>query len=378
MKGKLKKAISIIVLIIFTIQIYNALRRYADDPTMFATDTIDIADIKVLPVVSICPPPTFDYDLSTQLGYMGKTQYFSGNVNGKDILSWTGNSGKSYEEVKKLLWAEMFAILDKVKVYNSNMEELETQTLINLPLGPCKFLYKYQIDSDKGALNIAAEEGEVTVFITDPANEMYFKTDMNSMSGNAVKLKMNRKNIVKKIYQVTLEETHYREGLDDCMVYDDDHSFPSYEACVEDYLQSQWLPVFGCIAPWMASGTGCNNTLQPTLEHEALINEAITIYKDSVYGHDHEFSNCLTPCVQTSVTSKYFESFTRPMYNASRISINFGPEVNLQIMESAYGEVDLLIEVGSSLGLWLGLSAIGVFDLLVIAVEKLRAKLNRF
>ena len=41
----------------------------------------------------------------------------------------------------------------------------------------------------------------------------------------------------------------------------------------------------------------------------------------------------------------------------------------------AYSEFDLIVEVGSSLGLWIGLSALGVFDLFLnLAVELLPAR----
>ena len=40
----------------------------------------------------------------------------------------------------------------------------------------------------------------------------------------------------------------------------------------------------------------------------------------------------------------------------------------------AYGFFDLVVEVGSSLGLWIGLSALGVFDLLFDFVALIRSK----
>ena len=40
----------------------------------------------------------------------------------------------------------------------------------------------------------------------------------------------------------------------------------------------------------------------------------------------------------------------------------------------AYGFFDLVVEVGSSLGLWIGLSALGVFDLLLDIVALCQSK----
>ena len=47
------------------------------------------------------------------------------------------------------------------------------------------------------------------------------------------------------------------------------------------------------------------------------------------------------------------------------------------LIESAYGLDDLVVEVGSSLGLWLGLSALGLFDIGLAFAAGLLGKLNR-
>ena len=52
----------------------------------------------------------------------------------------------------------------------------------------------------------------------------------------------------------------------------------------------------------------------------------------------------------------------------------FTNDVQVERIVLAYGLEDLLVEVGSCLGLWLGLSIVGVFDLAAVAVQ-LTAKL---
>ena len=155
------------------------------------------------------------------------------------------------------------------------------------------------------------------------------------------------------------------------MNYDKTTPHSSFEECVNQELQGEWLPAYGCLAPWMSSTNRCNTTLKFKPEHEALTDEANGFYVNALYGYDNVNSNCLPPCVQTSVDARYFETHDRPYWNYSRIAISFGPKVEKFIMKSSYTEVDLLIEAGSSLGLWLGLSVIGLYDLFIIAVSKL-------
>ena len=45
------------------------------------------------------------------------------------------------------------------------------------------------------------------------------------------------------------------------------------------------------------------------------------------------------------------------------MQINFLDTVKILEEESNYDELDLIVEIGSSLGLWIGLSALGILDL---------------
>ena len=44
----------------------------------------------------------------------------------------------------------------------------------------------------------------------------------------------------------------------------------------------------------------------------------------------------------------------------------------------AYGEFELMVEIGSSIGLWIGLSALGVFDLVLQGWVAIKEKIFKF
>ena len=46
-------------------------------------------------------------------------------------------------------------------------------------------------------------------------------------------------------------------------------------------------------------------------------------------------------------------------------------------IRSAYGMADLLVEVGSCLGLWLGVSVIGLYDVTTLGVPRLSARIKQ-
>ena len=371
---QLKPLLCIIALVIFIYQMAHAFKRYFSDPHLFVKETIDIKDVAQLPVITICPHQVYDFKKSAKIGYKGMEKYFTGELQDGQQLSWTGNTKDTYENVSRLLFGKMYEALDKVVMRNAALSELETTIILDLPVGPCKSLHDYQISTRRGGLNIQLDDGEFTIFVTDRAKEVHYKTHMNSMLGSSIHLKVDKSKQVLRFYQVTLEQTYLREGQDGCRNYDaDDDLTPTYAACVEQELQKKFLPIYGCMVPWMSPNNPCNTTLtgNPT-EHEALVNETRHIFLEALYGFDHEFEKCPPPCLQTSIRARYFDTFDWPRFDSSFIVISFDDTVQQSIMKSAYGSVDLLIEAGSSLGLWLGLSAIGLYDLMVLAWAKLK------
>ena len=371
----IKRVICFVALIIFCMQMFYAFVKYVENPAMFAQETTDVLNLKAMPVVTICPAPKFDYDTAKKFGYAGKTSFFEGKPMGRNDPAWSGNSGMSYEEVKKILFAEMFGNTDSllIKDFKRKLMDPQPKDYIALPQGICKALISYDIASKSGPLVIEATEGQIMVTVTDPARELFFKTDINSMSGNKIYLEVNQSNPIHHYYMATLRETHGREGQDGCMDYGDTHKFPSYSQCAEEELRSRWLPAYGCMPPWMSKAPEdrCNASVVYNPQHKALHDEAEAIYTDSLYGFDPVFSTCLPPCLKTSVTVKNYGLYDRPHWNFSRITISFHAEVKKAVMKSAYSFTDLIIEAGSSLGLWLGLSVIGLYDIFILGVEKM-------
>ena len=365
----------LVSLIIFAVQMYFALQRFNEMPTMYEQDSTNVLDLKKMPIVNICPFYNYDYNMSNKFGFLGKTEFFGGEGLGKNYLSWTGSSGKTFEEVRDILWAEMKETLGNVTVLDHTLKPLKDQpkNYIVIPQGLCKSLTTYEIDSKSGALSIDVSHGEVSVFITDPAKDIWFKADVNSLYGHAMTLKVDKSLAQHKYYKVTIKETHMRDGVDGCKTYElGMNSSGSYMDCVNRELTTRWRQAYGCVPPWMTWEQGCNTTLIRKPEHQALLDEAVKYYVDSINGYTPVFKNCPVPCLKTRVSVKYYGHYLRPFWNKSRLSISFMERVPQQFMKSAYNEVDLLIEAGSSLGLWLGLSVIGLYDLLIMGLRKVK------
>ena len=57
--------------------------------------------------------------------------------------------------------------------------------------------------------------------------------------------------------------------------------------------------------------------------------------------------------------------------------MSYQTRVRRSTIQPAYGLADLLVEVGSCLGLWLGVSIIGLYDLTALGMPRLRARLKQ-
>ena len=92
------------------------------------------------------------------------------------------------------------------------------------------------------------------------------------------------------------------------------------------------------------------------------------------YRISPESKACLRPCHEVRAISK-LKNWVRPRHSATQmaINLNFRKYMKVTTHHKAYSLFDLIVDIGSSLGLWIGLSALGVFDLLIEAGDIINA-----
>ena len=61
-----------------------------------------------------------------------------------------------------------------------------------------------------------------------------------------------------------------------------------------------------------------------------------------------------------------------------KILLNFNRQVKATRYLPAYGLFDLVVEVGSSLGLWIGLSGLGLYDLAIQTAKAIKKMICSF
>ena len=92
------------------------------------------------------------------------------------------------------------------------------------------------------------------------------------------------------------------------------------------------------------------------------------------YG-DIEFRSefCLPPCLVLSFHASRAPTVTSSkVKNQSAIDLYFQETIEIKKIVLAYDATSLLVEVGSCLGLWLGLSVVGLFDTCTVIMANIK------
>lgn len=141
-------------------------------------------------------------------------------------------------------------------------------------------------------------------------------------------------------------------------------------------MKENLLTWYGCLPPWFPKygNLTCETDRSIKQPDEAMIEEIKTqIYKVVKEFEFDIFKTCLPPCISMNLRLKEM------MYVSNRqkrgmVQLKIVDKVGIQTGVYAYDEFSLVVDLGSALGLWLGLSAVSIFDSMIEIFCNLRTK----
>jgi hypothetical protein len=155
----------------------------------------------------------------------------------------------------------------------------------------------------------------------------------------------------------------------DCKEYNN----KEFEKCVDKELQDLWKPVFGCNPPWLSHQDKCTGVINATNEERKKLYDKPyhtlnrILHMETYPARDR----CIKPCTVTTTTVYLNEKVKKGKdtnkYAGSTLSLKINPMVVHKTKILAYRFSDFLTDMGSSLGLWFGLSVFGITDLAITA-----------
>ena len=362
----------------------EAVDKYFKFTKIAYEETKDLSDAD-LPSIFICPKANLFKGYLRNLkkhGYNSFEDFLVGNLNGSNKhISWGGLTNISYgNSIQQVFGSNA---LDEVGIWRfpesrrpEDNYSHHTEQGFTVFDGFCK---KLDIDASKmqqiglywTILTFPNEEFQIS--IADSRRSSYYKIDNEALNGDAI---VPRKNIG-KTYTLQFQVKHLMKNAGKCTDYGEQEQFLTYADCVENHHQKMFQSLLGCMVPWLSAPNQpsvCKDRYTTTTNNFTVLENMISQIKTRVLLSNDHYNVCLKPCVELTVYSKLKGVVTDS--NNTLIALSFDASVKIVKYMNAYGLFELVVDVGSSLGLWIGLSAIGVFDLFLKAASLLKKTLN--
>ena len=279
-------------------------------------------------------------------------------------INWGGHKNLTFDEAAKLLFHPNYNNIE----FNPH---LPFEDVFIWPHGFCK--RKTGIISFDEIM-IATPGAAMKVFITDPGRSLFYKISETSQVGSKIILDSYR---IHRFFQVKVVEKLLYKDYEHCSDYGPDHEYISLAECVEEEGKRMFVPLLGCMIPWMSDEQRCTQPVfMSTQNLNVLLDYLLGNYNKIKSGLDLE-SSCLPPCHQLEVQTTHLRDFKAASWDFSKIYLMFENNIARGTSAPKYSVSDLLVEVGSSLGLWLGLSVIGSYDLIVLFLKIVMGFIHR-
>ena len=354
-----KSLIFVISLAMFCYQLNIATNNLMDPPTVDSSYERLITDVDI-PLVTICPSDQ-TYERLLRLGYGTFDSFLLG-------LTYCNKTTMCYA------WgAQLNLTFDVLTRY---VYDLDIVNAIQITGGDYKdgsvFLPSYGLCKETSHVDVSQEiefsyyDSHFTRIIMSNKNyRSFIMPDISSHSGNKIFMTPD-KNLY---YDVKI---HVKSS---CTKDVKPMTNIEYKKCVDDKLQNLFKEHnITCLPPWLSEYNQCNQTYPL---------DSYGVFKDKFYKKyiqtllmvsNIKFEeDCKLSCEETTYTVTE-KGVISNGYGVSFAAFSFNQKVLVTEKVPNYNMFQYIIDVGSSLGLWLGLSVFGLHDLVVSAVRFIKNK----
>ena len=354
----------------------NSLWKYLSKPIVQQHSKTSLHDIE-RPIIYVCQENQFKYSESPNYGYQYQKHFTSGNI-GNGNFSWKGKHGNlSYRELQKRLYQYNYTNP------NLNVWEYVNETWIEPRSEPELFYipaygFCMKLKHDYVPSVAIGGEKDFTFLIADPSTANRLKI---SYVGNGIASLVQNPDKTYDYFtyrmDITLYNAYVFEGME-CRDYSKIGS--SYGECIENIMEKKLIEWYGCIAPWFPKNTSlvCEEDIEMKINDKMTMVNAVDQLHMLISGQDLSiFSTCLKPCLTMDLKLRLVHKVSNMVDNGgAEISLN--DEVVVHTAVIAYDMFNLVVDLGSALGLWLGLSALSIFDTILQVFGAHRKKVFMF
>ena len=361
----LKGLILAISFSMFCYQAHIAICKLIDPPVVDSTDVFNIADIEA-PLITICPMDQFNRSKLANFGYDGTNSLLTGySMLYGSKLGWGAQHNLSFEELLK-------EVQDVDQDYPKVNADYEKRFYPRF--GRCIEVVNHTIPGDIQLLisidSMERPYAKAEVFITDRKLRTMSTIHKPSHWGSSIIIQSGWMNDY--LVEVKQMSNFDPRKPDDCKEYAEGE----FEKCVDDGLQDIWRPIIKCNPIWISPQNQCKGVVNVTADDMRLISNQsfptlIGIDQMDTYPAKER---CAKPCTVTKSKIISDGKVKHDFRLENTLNIKFESDVVYRRKVLAYDFSSFLIDMGSSLGLWFGLSVFGITDMGIFIVNVLWSK----
>ena len=367
---KIFNAITVVICItMFLVQFKTAVEKLKNPLITEFTKHLDIDEIDP-PLISICPLGQYNQKQLENLGYSASTSLFLGLVRDENYLSWGAHMNKSFEEILELVLVDQEQTMDPIEVRGGKTEQLDDAPKFGRNFYPrygyCWELARYSAKNLSEQL-ISLPAGQYHVYLTDRKLTTHTTLDLSTHKENSIQIL--EPGWYSYDVSVRIASRYDPRFEDSCHDYVTDGELA---LCVDEEIKQSYHPILGCNPPWVSTDEECKSTIKKTSQVEAALDESWkfqTVLPIMLMDRQPGQKACTKSC-NTTISRVKFKEHVEDIF-FTYLKLIFADEADYRVKELAYGKYEFLIDIGSSLGLWLGLSVFGlssmVVELLLIA-----------
>ena len=362
----------------FCYQLSVAVERLMNPPLIEVTEIIDIKDIDP-PVITVCPTNQINLIRIKENGYIKRDMilYGTAKIEKKQFLSWGGHLNKTFHELISDIFPNITGN-SYPKFHKKYLKGVDPMMIFAPKYGYCLEISDYNINNEI-SIQVFEPLGEFHVYVTDKKHHSYPVLWFSSQFGELITGLSGIESWYDVQVKLRSRSDPNKKGV--CEEYDTN----TFADCVKKEVSAVMLPVLQCNPPYLSLTNQCTGYFNGS--EQSKIQKYFTdidlwnnyLMELVAFRPIPPQKKCKKPCLATESTvqlrGKNKPDHPRAM-TMSKVNLHFKEEVPKTFKMINYTPYDFLIDSGSSLGLWLGLSIFSLTDLSIDALHYIETKLS--
>jgi hypothetical protein len=286
-----------------------------------------------------------------------------GNEEAFKFIGWGSQHNLTFEELVRKVTKDISNPEIIVERNGQEAQKVEYEIRFYPQFGHCYDLVNFATKGEALIQLSVQELEEAHVYITD--KKLRTRNDIHKASHWGTKIILHQGWIHEFVVEIEQLSNKDPRNPDDCKEYYHD----AYEKCVENELQKVWKPLINCNPPWLSSKDQCHSVMNITQETEkALWNQTVGTIEGILDMKTYPSKErCTKPCTVAKPTVMMNgKDVEKDQPDHFILNLNFADQVVYTTKKLTYGPSEFLVDIGSSLGLWFGLSVFGITDLSIM------------